>query len=787
MSTRYNTGNPIESTDVRDMSDNAKNLDLFSNSSELSFADRLGVERQTIYGMNSEFNDQILNMGFSSVGTFSSGATLTNPRQTLLWDTANGGDGQEYGWSGTFPKIVPPSSTPSSTGGISVGAWMSRFDPELRIMVRESLRRSYAEAGYKLVNGSFEAGGVLVSAHDVLLHEVSGKAFSGPAGTVAAGTNPASGGFVDLSGVIIRNQITASSGSGLVGHKYRTVRERLEVVGYIGDYLAPATANHTVELHTAISENRIVDLEGKTLTVDYITTKSNCLIRNGNIQFTDALTSSVDNPLICGDNFVRGTNSEANYPTTKIKNATFYKVNFSNINESTYRKAIAVFMNDEDCGFYECDFSRIFGHAVRFIGNHAGTTPNTTAYDIPKPVGYSLRPKLRHCTFSSGYYHDSLGKLQLGAAIQLVACKNFDIHDCHTTDCVAGFLIDFLNYGGSVTKTSYEVTRQDFYDNIANYHDVVSLYFGQATQKTKVSGHVSYGASRIGAYFEASSFVDLYDSTFEAWPNAVGDIGVAVIANKLYPTAPDLICQGNKISRCDFLGFETPAVIGDDLKDGIDGGSLSNCNLRKRAWSAQPAVVLNRVVDFTYSNNDAKGSLFLNRLAGSKLLGNSHKVSSGNALFIKAGTYNQCTGEGNYFYSSEGKAVCAEPITGYLQFSGGYLYGALGALSGTFTTGLEFVGYHVDTPLDKSVSDKAITIPANGAMQFYETFAGAEVGDIVTTIYLSELYPNLAMSAWVNANGTVNVKVLNLSTSAFDGLIDFRITLTKFASGDYRK
>lgn len=70
--------------------------------------------------------------------------------------------------------------------------FVSRFD-------RESLRRSYADAGYSLVAGSFEVGGTLVNANDVLLHEASGKAFSGPAGAVPAGTNPASGGFTDRS------------------------------------------------------------------------------------------------------------------------------------------------------------------------------------------------------------------------------------------------------------------------------------------------------------------------------------------------------------------------------------------------------------------------------------------------------------------------------------------------------------------------------------------------------------------------------------------------------------
>lgn len=69
--------------------------------------------------------------------------------------------------------------------------------------VRESLRRSYAEAGYNLVSGSFEAGGTLANTKDVLLHEASGKAYTGSAGTVAAGTNPAGGGFVDVSNSVV--------------------------------------------------------------------------------------------------------------------------------------------------------------------------------------------------------------------------------------------------------------------------------------------------------------------------------------------------------------------------------------------------------------------------------------------------------------------------------------------------------------------------------------------------------------------------------------------------------
>ena len=63
----------------------------------------------------------------------------------------------------------------------------------------EALRRSYAEAGYHLVSGSFEVGGVLVNANDVLLYEETGVAYaySGTLPhTVAEGETPSSAGWV---------------------------------------------------------------------------------------------------------------------------------------------------------------------------------------------------------------------------------------------------------------------------------------------------------------------------------------------------------------------------------------------------------------------------------------------------------------------------------------------------------------------------------------------------------------------------------------------------------------
>ncbi|MGL5155226.1 MAG: hypothetical protein ACRC9H_09940 [Aeromonas veronii] len=175
----YGTGNPVlpdGSIDVRDGIDNLQSLDVFMNAPEDTYNQRDGSVVRTVAGMNNEFDAQILNMGFTRIGTFASGATITNPRQTLLWDIADGGDGQEYGWSGAFPKVVPATSTPASTGGISAGAWMSRFDPELTVQVQEAIRRTYAQSGFNVV-GSFDSGGTVNGVNDALILKSSGVAY----------------------------------------------------------------------------------------------------------------------------------------------------------------------------------------------------------------------------------------------------------------------------------------------------------------------------------------------------------------------------------------------------------------------------------------------------------------------------------------------------------------------------------------------------------------------------------------------------------------------------------
>ena len=89
--------------------------------------------------------------------------------------------------------------------------FVSRFD-------RESLRRSYAEAGFTLVDGSFEAGGTLAAATDVLLQESTGAVYAWTGAlpkTVAPGFDP-----VGVVGFELRTDAVLRDELGIVSIKY---------------------------------------------------------------------------------------------------------------------------------------------------------------------------------------------------------------------------------------------------------------------------------------------------------------------------------------------------------------------------------------------------------------------------------------------------------------------------------------------------------------------------------------------------------------------------------------
>ena len=131
------------------------------------------------------------------------GGTLTQPNQAFLHPA----NGNYYSWTGEYPVggyVVAPGTDPTAVTGY-VPRTDVVFRAEITPSVTEALRRSYAEAGYNLADGSFELGGTVASATDVLLYEADGHAyrwddvFPGGGKVVPQGSTPSSTGGVGPS------------------------------------------------------------------------------------------------------------------------------------------------------------------------------------------------------------------------------------------------------------------------------------------------------------------------------------------------------------------------------------------------------------------------------------------------------------------------------------------------------------------------------------------------------------------------------------------------------------
>jgi lysophospholipase L1-like esterase len=145
------------------------------------------------------------------------------------------------------------ASNPTSMGATPVGDSLWKiydFDAigKLEPRIDEALRRSYAEAGYHVV-GTFQAGFTLVNANDIGIDEVTGKGFTGPAGTVDAGTNPSGVGFTDRSGELLRTKV----GSIVVNSTHVADVPGIDLSGSVNNRAAIFTVSGTIFIPAGVT------------------------------------------------------------------------------------------------------------------------------------------------------------------------------------------------------------------------------------------------------------------------------------------------------------------------------------------------------------------------------------------------------------------------------------------------------------------------------------------------------------------------------------------------------
>lgn len=129
---------PVPSTALDVLQRNCQDVDKFANQNSGTFQNRTGDVLTPLPVFNQRIIDKIAAIGFVRLEgvTFETGATVPDNRSLLLWSTADGGTGFYYYFSGEIPsggKIVPPDSTPASTGGTGDGGWLVIDDLEARL------------------------------------------------------------------------------------------------------------------------------------------------------------------------------------------------------------------------------------------------------------------------------------------------------------------------------------------------------------------------------------------------------------------------------------------------------------------------------------------------------------------------------------------------------------------------------------------------------------------------------------------------------------------------------
>ena len=263
------TNKPIPSEDPRDLKFNAGKIDEVVTSDAHYYTDRFGVRRWTIAGFQYTAEEAIRNYGYITLKSFQLGAPLPNNELTLpnqvLQDETNG---EYYRWDGAFPKAVPVGSTPASTGGIGLGAWVgvgaNALRGEFGVIAKQF--ESVADA---IVDNTLKVGQKIktVSYHAGWAATVRGRPYGGnDYVVVAGGTGVSDGGsFIDAANGLqlkglFHGGISIDHFGAVASDSTNSIQSAINYASSIGGALIKASSDivYTISSEVSILENNVV-------------------------------------------------------------------------------------------------------------------------------------------------------------------------------------------------------------------------------------------------------------------------------------------------------------------------------------------------------------------------------------------------------------------------------------------------------------------------------------------------------------------------------------------------
>lgn len=145
----YNTGNPLDSIDPRDVFDNATNLDRWANGYAPSYPDRFGITRKSFAGMEADFQSFLLASGYQDLGAYAAGLQITARNQIFL----RSGEYYRAAASTTLPYTLTGTWATDAPFFVGVGDAVLRQDlgdlDALRTASYAARNRANLQAAYK--------------------------------------------------------------------------------------------------------------------------------------------------------------------------------------------------------------------------------------------------------------------------------------------------------------------------------------------------------------------------------------------------------------------------------------------------------------------------------------------------------------------------------------------------------------------------------------------------------------------------------------------------------------
>lgn len=514
------TNKPIPSEDPRDLKFNAGKIDEVVSGDNHYYTDRFGVRRWTIAGFQYTAEEAIRNYGYITMDSFEGGATLTLPNQVLRYEAT----GEYYRWDGAFPKSVGAGSTPATTGGIGLGAWLSVGDATLRSDLNKPNGLSYIGTASSVSELSSISGSI---GDSIILD------------SYVSGFNLGGGIMVAVSEDTTIDNIVTFSGSGVVW-KRKFFNGTVDV--YDAGYTGTEDLAVFINKINSAGFDCVVPVSGEITTPIVLDIAKGALIGKNKCTLTESAS-------VTGDYYLTIINTGADHTNRDAVNATALMSGVSFVGKGSRKLAIGGSTSGEVSELRISNSGFISTAGIEFLDN---------AYRI-------LFDK---CTLSRSFTNSAIfnSPANSGEVIKFNHCWMVD----------NGGPFTFVNGQFIFDSCSLPAGKK------AGYFDPTIALSDNATVVFS-NGNIEYqpGQSFVGFTVAGSSRLSIKDSTvllpvgFSSVPVVSNDDGVVILSNCSLPL------YGNTTIA---TGFPTRQLIGGSSRKVISRGCFPRAGFVIANW-----------------------------------------------------------------------------------------------------------------------------------------------------------------------------------------------------------